>query len=199
VRLAINLMILLIAEHSMYQIPDAEIPINCVSIKIEFSAGTMIDYTTWIPAAEHKLYYGNLFEISFDNLIVQIILNDQILFEQPVGTKVTVFEYKMLDSDELQLKELKIKLVGISHEHHQNITNKGDAAVMLRIHNIWLEDLNLRQAIEDLGKCVYDSTPTVVGIPSEFMGQNGHQLLEFTTPVYRWLLDQYVKPSYYYN
>ena len=181
----------------MYQIYAPEITDTCACIKIEFSAGTMIDCSTWIPASSHNQCYQDLFDISYDDLVVQISLSDQILFEQSVGTGVTTFSYNMIDSSQLELKQLKIQLKGINSNHHQHVLGKGDVAVMLRIHNVWLEELSLRQVLENLGTCFNDLLPATSSMPSEFMGINGYQLLEFTTPVYRWLLDQHVKFSYY--
>ena len=172
----------------MYQRPVVELT-NYATVSVEFSAGSMIDYITWVPASEHEQQYGNNFQVAYNDLIVQILFDDKVVFEQPVGNSVTTFTYQFKDSNELHLKQLKIKLTGIQDQHHRLINGIGDAAVMLRIHSIRLEGLNMRLAMEDYGQCVYNYNSEEKNIPSEYMGCDGYQLLEFTTPVYQWLID----------
>lgn len=178
----------------MYQLP-VTITSNYATISVEFSVGVMIDYTTWIPAGESS----NKFPMQYNDLNVQILFDDQVIFDQPVDHTVMQCTHRFLDSTELHLKQLKIILSGLQDHHHTSINGVEHAAVMLRIHSVRLEGLNLRMAFEDHGQCVYDDLPDETSIPSEYMGRNGYQLLEFTTPVYQWLLDTEQKNSYYYD
>jgi hypothetical protein len=177
----------------MYQLP-VTVPVNYATISVEFSVGTMINYTTWIPACQ-----DTSLAMQYGDLTVQILFDDQVIFDQSVDHNVMQCTHRFLDSNELHLKQLKIILTGLQDHHRTTINDIEHAAVMLRIHSVRLEGLNLRLALEDHGVCVYDQSPKETSIPSEYMGRNGYQLLEFTTPVYQWLLDTGKKNSYYYN
>jgi hypothetical protein len=56
----------------------------------------------------------------------------------------------------------------------------------------------LKRAFSDHGKYHIADTDEV-GVPSEFIGQSGMQILNFTTPIYPWLLSVDKKFDYFYS
>ena len=113
---------------------------------------------------------------------VSIELDGKVLLTQNLSTQITKFEYKV--SDVPQDHEFKIRL------------NGRPTGAMLHIHSICIEGLSMRLTMEDVGKCELDGQ---VAIPSEYMGQVGYQSLQFSTPIYPWLLANERKDSYYYH
>jgi hypothetical protein len=112
---------------------------------------------------------------------VSIELDNRVLLTQTLCTQVTRFVHMV--SDLPQDHELKIKLDG------------QPTGAMLHIQSICIEGLNMRLTMENIGKCELDGQ---VAIPSEYMGQVGYQSLQFSTPIYPWLLANERKDSYYY-
>ena len=151
---------------------------NTAELDIEFSAGTMINYETWTDSLSHDLQ-------------IQIVLDQQVILDQALTTDVTRFHYDFADTVDMQEHELQIVLTGVPDEQVEN-TN-----VMLKIHNIWIERLNMHLVMQDYGQYYHQSGE--VHVPSEYMGCNGHWSLKFSTPIYAWLLDKELKPDYYYN
>lgn len=151
--------------------------INTAALDIEFSAGTMINYQTWTP------------ELGCD-LQIQIILDKIVILDQALTTELTQFHYDFADTVDTQEHELQIVLSGVPDEQVE------DTNVMLKIHNIWIERLNMHLAMEDQGQYYHHSGE--VHVPSEYMGCNGYWSLKFTTPIYPWLLEIERKPDYYY-
>lgn len=154
------------------------IVINTAELDIEFSAGTMINDQTWTPVLDCDLR-------------IQIILDQQVLLDQALTTELTKFHYDFIDTVHTQEHELQIFLSGVPEEQAEN------ANVMLKVHNLWIERLNMHSALEDYGQYIHDNNK--VQVPSEYLGCNGYWSLKFTTPIYAWLLDKECKPEYYYN
>jgi hypothetical protein len=114
---------------------------------------------------------------------VAIIVDNNVIALIPLSTEVYKFEYNIIDSDEITEHEFCIEL-------------RGDPqGIMLHIHKIQIEGLDMRLTMEDSGTCVMNNIPHV---PSEYMGQEGYQSLRFTTPIYPWLLANERKDTYYY-
>lgn len=115
-----------------------------------------------------------------NDMIVEIALDDHVLLSQPLATNTTKFIH-MVD-DEPGEHELQIRLKGIPR------------GSQLRIHNIFIEGLNMRMVMEHCGTCIMNNTEH---IPSEYMGQIGHQSLKFSTPIYPWLFENEQHDRYY--
>jgi len=151
---------------------------NTAELDIEFSAGTMINYQTWTTVLDCDLR-------------IQIILDQQVILDQALTTELTRFHYNFVDTVDTQKHKLQICLRGVPAEQVEN------SNVMLKIHNLWIERLNMHLAMQDLGEYCHQTGE--VHVPSEYMGCNGYWSLEFTTPIYAWLFDKELKPDYYYN
>jgi len=154
------------------------IVVNTAELDIEFSAGTMIDYQDWTPVLDCDLR-------------IQVILDQQVVLDQALTTELTRFHYDFADTADTQEHELQIFLSGVPEEQAEN------ANAMLRIHNLWIERLNMHLAMQDQGEYCHHTGE--VHVPSEYMGCNGYCSFKFTTPIYVWLLDRELKPDYYYN
>jgi hypothetical protein len=114
---------------------------------------------------------------------VSIVVDNKVMLTKTLSTDITKFKCDIPDSNEAEQHEFRIEL-------------RGDpTGAMLHIRRISIEGLDLRLTMEDSGDCWFGEEPA---IPSEYMGQVGYQSLQFTTPIYPWLLANERKDTYYY-
>ena len=153
--------------------------VNKAKLNIHLNTGHMIDFKEWVKSSQA--------------CVVKITLNDIVLYHDTVDQLVQI-EHEFLDQNTGNYK-LKIEV--------EKIVEGFDvdglwASPMLHIAGAWIENLNLRLALEEYGKCCYPEHPDIV-VPSEYMGSVGETSLEFTTPIYTWLLsnDNYEDATYY--
>ena len=130
-----------------------------------------------------------LIEIEFSGtsadpaMFVLIVIDDKVLMTKQLSADTTKFEYQLPDHENPAEHDLRIEVRG------------NPAGAMLHIHSICIEGLDMRLTMEDSGTCKLDGEPAV---PSEYMGQVGYQSLQFTTPIYPWLIANERKDTYYY-
>jgi hypothetical protein len=170
--------------------------IKKATIKIMCSLGTMINQHEWVAMNNHRSRFGDQYPEPYQDLQVIVELDNNVLFEDRLTQKIE-FEHMFEDSESITEHVLKISLSGLVDSHRVYLDNVGDLAPMMRIEGIWIEQLSMRLVFEDHGQCFYDNT-TDPQIPSEFVGQNGTQVLKFSTPIYPWLMSVQKKPDYFY-
>jgi hypothetical protein len=170
--------------------------IKKATIKIVCSSGTMIDRHEWVPMNNHGNRFGDQYPAPFKDLVVRIELDNQLLIESDLSQPLD-FEHMFEDSEIVTDHVLKISLNGLVDSHRIYLDQVGDLAPMMRIEGIWIEQLSMRMAFEDYGQCFYENTIDTQ-IPSEFVGQNGTQVLNFSTPIYPWLMSIQKKHDYFY-
>jgi hypothetical protein len=149
------------------------------NLKIGVSTGLMNEFSEWEPGL-----------VDSD---ICIELNNNVLYRGTVTNGTMNFEFDVQDSTTLVDQILKIKLI--------NLANRLSSSVhpMLKIEYVWIEDLCMRKTLEDSGTCVFYQRPTEIGIPSEYMGEPGEQVLTFSTPIYPWLFANEKYTGYYYS
>jgi len=170
--------------------------IKKATFKIMCSAGTMIDQHEWIPRINHSMRFGNQYPEPYKDLQISIELDNNVLFQSQLDQQIE-FEHMFEDSESINEHVLKISLNGLNDSHRVYLDHVGDLAPMMRIEGIWIEQLSMRLVLEDHGQCFYDDASDPQ-IPSEFVGQNGTQVLKFSTPIYPWLMSVQKKPDYFY-
>jgi hypothetical protein len=170
--------------------------IKKATFKIMCSAGTMIDQHEWIPMNNHHSRFGDQYPEPYKDLQISIELDNNVLFQSNLDQQIE-FEHMFEDSESVTDHVLKISLSGLNDSHRVYLDNVGDLAPMMRIDGIWIEQLSMRQVFEDHGQCFYDDA-SEPQIPSEFVGQNGTQVLKFSTPIYPWLMSVQKKSDYFY-
>lgn len=163
----------------MFSLPGKINHVNKAKLTIHLTTGHMLDFKEWVESSQE--------------CVVKITLNDVVLYHNTVDQPVQL-EHEFLDQDPGSYK-LKIEV--------EKIVDGFDvdgiwASPMLHITGTWIENLNLRLALEEYGRCHYPEHPDIV-VPSEYMGSVGETSLEFTTPIYKWLMqcDQYEDTTYY--
>ena len=163
----------------MFSMPGKIDYIKTASLDIHLETGHMIDFKQWVPSVQ--------------KCIIKIMLNDTVLHHGDINGQIKI-AHKFLDLDN-STYDLQIVIEEIAHGF--NCDNLW-ASPMLHIQGVWIENLNLGLAFEEYGKCHYATHPDIT-TPSNFIGNVGVQSLQFTTPIYSWLLsiDTYPDATYY--
>jgi len=165
-------------------------------LNISVLPGIMIEQSEWIPITHHHEKFNESYPAPYADLKIQIELDGKSLISSSLDSVINV-EKLFEDSEEITQHIIKIKLSGIKDLHQMHVDGIGNVSPMLKINNFCIEQLSLKRALEEYGKYYIDSSAEIQ-IPSEFMGQNGVYLLNFTTPIYPWLLSIDNKFDYFY-
>jgi hypothetical protein len=175
----------------MYNIPGKVNYVRKAALDIELSAGTMIDYTTWIPASAHAEYFGDQLTQCYDQLKIWVELDGEVLVNQSHRHDVVYVHHDFLDSDIQQCHELTIKLQGFQPTFNQTYQDKS-TFVMVKVNSINIENLPMQYLIDQTGQYIHDNH---IGTASQYIGHNGCWGFKFETPIYKWLLSRrdYIK------
>jgi hypothetical protein len=164
----------------MFSMPGKINFVQMAQLDVHLSAGCMANFQDWRPYTNDN-----------NSCEVNILFDNVVIYHGNVSMQGVKFHYEFEDDNSSH--EFRIELIDVpdpvfelENEYHH----------MLKIDGIWLEQLNLRNVMEDLADSKNNGVPVKAG---NFIGEPGYQSLTFTTPVYRWLLDHQIKPSYYYN
>ncbi len=125
-------------------------------------------------------------------LDLQIILDGKVQWQGRPGTDVQDITVEFDDADD-ESHVMEFMLSGKTPEHTQ-ITEQGDIVsdVTVRIEDIAFDDIVIDQIVYELAEYHHDFNGTQSAVIERFygeMGCNGTVRLEFTTPIYLWLLE----------
>lgn len=171
--------------------------VKTASLDISISAGTMINQATWVPARDYDSYFNSTIPAPYKNLSVTIYLDNQMLLSSTLESTIN-FHYDFLDTDETTNHCIKIVTNGFSEDQCYFSNGIGNVSPMIKINSIHIEHLNMANTLEDSGACFQD-TANNASASTEYIGQNGNLVLNFSTPIYVWLLENERTSNYYYN
>jgi len=134
------------------------------------------------------------FRISANEAVLdlQLVLDGQVQWQGQPGTDVQEISVEFDDADD-QTHVLEFVLSGKTSEHTQ-ITEQGEIVsdVTVQIKDIAFDDIVIDQMVSELAEYHHDFNGTQAAVMDRFfgtMGCNGTVRLEFTTPIYLWLLE----------
>lgn len=168
----------------MFKIPGKIDYVKQATIDVEISAGSIINNQTWIPATQHQDYFGNQVVPYYQHVQVKIELDNAVLLERVIGSDTVNFHHEFLDSDEQCDHVLKISVIGNSPEFIQRYQDN-DVFTMLKINGLSIENLPIQYVLEQTGQWQH-----YAGGMLQYLGPNGSCALNFTTPIYVWLLSK---------
>lgn len=147
------------------------------NLKIVVVPGMMIN-NVWSPNSQIDMKKWQL-SVMLDNQCLTTITNRSTDVE---------FVGNFVDTSKTQQHQLEFTL-----QNAGNIENQ-----LLQI-KVLIEDIDISLVLENQGCYIIDNGSTKSG--GEFMGENGTQRLVFTTPIYKWLLDNKsdILDNYYIN
>ena len=125
-------------------------------------------------------------------LDLAVCLDGKIQWQGCPGTDVQDITVEFDDADD-ESHVLEFVLSGKTIEHTK-ITDQGEITsdVRVRIQDIAFDDIEIDQIVSELAEYHHNFNSTQPSIVDRFygeMGCNGTVRLEFTTPIYLWLLE----------
>ena len=134
------------------------------------------------------------FKISANESVLdlRVVLDGQVQWQGCPSTDVQDIAVEFDDADDTS-HVLEFVLSGKTIEHTK-ITEQGEITsdVTVRIEDISFDDIVIDQIFSELAEYHHDFNGTQPAITDRFygeMGCNGTVRLEFTTPIYLWLLE----------
>jgi hypothetical protein len=134
------------------------------------------------------------FKISATDALLDlaVVLDGQVQWQGRPGTDVQEVSVEFEDADD-QTHVLEFVLSGKTPDHTQ-ITEHGEITsdVTIQIRDIAFDDIAIDQIFSQLAEYHHDFNGTQSAVVDRFygeMGCNGTVRLEFTTPIYLWLLE----------
>ena len=134
------------------------------------------------------------FKISATDALLDlaVVLDGQSQWQGRPGTDVQEISVEFEDADD-QTHVLEFILSGKTSDHTR-ITEQGEIVsdVTVQIRDIAFDDIVIDQIFSELAEYHHDFNGTQSAVIERFygkMGCNGTVRLEFTTPIYLWLLE----------
>ena len=122
--------------------------------------------------------WNTTFSDRWRTVITTVQLNQQEIFSGVI-TEPLKLVWSFEDTKDLQAHQLTVTVQGLDQLAEKN--------VMISMTDFTIEHLPLSKVIECTGTYL-DSTQHI-NIAGEFMGKDGQTTIPFSTPIYRWLVD----------
>ena len=134
------------------------------------------------------------FKISATDALLDlaVVLDGRVQWQGRPGMNVQEISVEFVDTDD-ETHVLEFVLSGKTSEHTQ-ITEHGEIVsdVTVQIKDIAFDDIIIDQIFSELAQYHHDFNGSQAALVDRFfgtMGCNGKVRLEFTTPIYLWLLE----------
>lgn len=156
-------------------------------LDLTIEPGIMVNYETWILARDYNKNAGQNFIPAWDEMFIEVFYDNVALLEkQALSQNNIIISCDLLDDTKNTDHVLKIVLSGKIDDHSFIYDNKTEATTMIRVQ-INIEDLPINFCLGDTHVFTSESTGDTRQW-SEFIGENGKQLVEIKTPIYQWLI-----------
>lgn len=138
------------------------------------SAGTMINYQHWLPAADKSCD-------AWKDAKLQLLMDSDIFYHDHVGANSTTIEKNF---DDFNDHTIIIRAYGLKHVA---CTEKQDCRLGFLLHDIMVENVSIQTLLNHTVQwCCTDGR--IYGFPT-LIADDGFAVVEIKRPVYRWLLD----------
>ena len=161
--------------------------VNTARLDIKMSIGCMSDDTVWHTQEQYN-QLPNVVPIPWDRIQITVKLDQQTIFKSGIDG-LTQINHAFEDSNDTQSHVLTIHLDGIDEFHCPPWPTGSSGGVMLKIHGITIEDMDMSWTMSKLGNYILEDGS--VNIATNLAGSNGIQTLPFTTPIYSWLIENH--------
>jgi hypothetical protein len=128
---------------------------------------------------------------AFHNMGIELWLDKTKFFDNDIspGTHHVIHEFESQD----QSHYFKIRLKNKTHQHTQ-IDESGQiiSDALITIKNVCLDEIQIDQLMCEKAEYIHDGNGSKTIAIHKFYGNlgcNGHAQLQFSTPVYLWLLE----------
>ena len=155
------------------------------SIDLTIKSVYTIDYGDWIDRS-----INNDFDIPWDLLKLTVGIDDYVLYQGTVGIDGIQLHYDMLDIDETQQHSITIAVTGFTSAH-SFLHNGQEINAQLLISKFKIEHLDLLPLVSKEGIKIFNEQSESNPVSHELLRGNHSQILNFTTPIYPWLLSKF--------
>lgn len=155
-------------------------------LDLTIQPGIMVNYETWVLASECNNKLGQDFTPPWDEMFVEVSYDGVVLFEkQSLSQNKITISHELPDDTKNPDHILKIVLSGKTDNHSFIYADKTAVTAMIKVQ-IDIEDLPINLCLEN--NHVFTSAANgTTSQWSEFIGENGKQIIEINTPIYQWL------------
>jgi hypothetical protein len=155
-------------------------------INLTITSGYTVDYGKWID----RLDASAEFDIPWDLLKLTVAIDDVVLYQGTVDCDGVHLHHEMLDTDQPQQHRLTVAVDGFSPAH--SFLHQGqEINAQLLISQFQIENLDLISVISADGVKIFDGHSDSNPVSHEMLRSNHAQILDFTTPIYPWLLSKF--------
>lgn len=147
-----------------------------ISLDLVISVGYIIDFSEW--AEPERVIDPDL------DVKIELSLDGRMLYSGPVTHESLHIHHEFEDQSEDTKHQLAMSVSGLGRII--KIDDDTEAAIALRLHDIWLENLPIDAILHDHG--LYKTSDGEDQVPGTIYGKNGDLSFSFSSPVYRWLL-----------
>ena len=170
------------------QYPGKTDTVSKFKLLLTVEPGSMINWKTWTPAAEsHKL-----FDMPYETLTVEAWYDaTKLIASSPLSSSVIIINAELPDDHEDVDHTITIKLMGKNDTHTCSYAVDQLATAMIKV-KLYIEDLPINYCLE--GQDVFFADDKVGAQNwAEFMGENGQQHIQVSTPIYTWLINNHAQ------
>jgi hypothetical protein len=162
------------------------------SIDLTVKSGYTIDYSDWIerPFRDEFDDYGTCLNamIPWDLLKLTVSIDSFVLYQGAINIEGIQLHHDMLNSDITQQHSLTIAVAGFTSEHFL-LHNGQEINTQVLISEFKIENLDLIPFVTKEGIKIFDKQS---GWHPDYL-----QVLNFTTPIYPWLLSKFSDINHY--
>lgn len=156
-----------------------------ISIDLAIQSGYTVDYGNWINRSDN-----NEFDIPWHLLEITVSIDDTVLYKGPVDINGVVLNHVMPDSEELQQHKITIAVSGFTSAH-SFLHNGQEINAQLLISQFKIEHLDLVPLISQEGTKIFEERSGWKSDSHELLRGDHLQILNFSTPIYPWLLSKF--------
>ena len=147
-----------------------QIVANKASLDVQLAVGCMIgNNEDWVKYDTTNKYFEN-----YDSLTIRVVLNNETLIEQSIESATFNFHYEFIDEPNVTNNTLEVILERTSDQHYYKTDTGVDVFPAMFVDGIYVENLKVNKLLKNRSVHILDIEPAII---------------EFTTPVYYWLLN----------
>ena len=157
------------------------------SVDLTIESVYTIDYGNWINRS-----LQDDFDIPWNSLNLTVDIDGFILYQDTVDINGAQLHYDMLDTNETQQHSIKVVVSGFTPAH-SFFHNGREINAQLVISQFKIEHLDLIPLISLEGIKIFDNQSQSDSGSHELLRGDQLQILNFSTPIYPWLLSKFSK------
>ena len=157
-----------------------------LSIDLTIKSGYTVNYDTYVDRSNAS----NEFAIPWDLIKLTVEIDNVVLYQGTVDCDGVHLHHDMIDTDQVQQHRLTFSVDGFTPQHSV-IQQDNEIKAQILIDQFEIENLDMRQVMSVHGARTLINQPGKHFTAHELLHGDGTLSLEFNTPIYPWLLDNF--------